>query len=120
MTLKPVERLVFLNALPVNAIPYQAFNIYCKRVAFNVIQDLVLTAKTIENYIRHEGTVNTLNRVLGLDLKPSPALYTHRHGDVLVIVTLKTPKIPARGVEVREVDIQDLDILMCTVGEYIV
>jgi Domain of unknown function (DUF1874). len=117
MTLKPVERIVFLNALPVNAIPYVTFNIYCKRVALNVIQDLVLTAKTIENYIRHEGTVNTLNRVLGLDLKPSTAIYQHRHGDVLVIVTLKTP---ARGVEVREVDIRDLDVMICTIGEYIV
>jgi Domain of unknown function (DUF1874). len=117
MSLKQVERLVFLNALPVNAIPYQIFNVYCKRTALNVVQDLVLTARQIENYIRHESTVKLLNRVLGLDLKPSPALYTHRHGDVLVIVTLKQPQ---RGVEVKEVSIQDLDILMCTVGEYIV
>jgi Domain of unknown function (DUF1874). len=117
MTLKAVERLVFLNALPVNAIQYQTFNIYCKRVAFNVVQDLVLTAKQIENYIRHEGTVRLINRVLGLDLKPSSQLYTHKHGDVLVIVTLKTP---TRGVEVKEVDVRDIDLLVCTIGEYIV
>ena len=62
-------------------------------------------------FIRHESTVSVLNKVFGLNLKPSNELYQYREGDVLVVVGLKKP---IRGHEVH-VTIADLDIAMVSV-----
>ena len=105
-------RVVFLNALPLNAIPYNSFTIACWRVGFDVLRIHVVDS-VVESYIRHEATLRLVSSVLGVDLKPSSGLYSYRPGDALAVVTLKKP---ARGQEVAEVKPEDLDVHLCLVS----
>jgi len=115
LEVKIFPRVVFLNALPLNAIPKDTyyFDIMCKRTSIEAIADIVRNSLKVENYIRHESTVKLLSKLLNVELKPSADLYTYRDGDVLAIVTLKKPQ---RGVEVEARE-EDLDYFMCTVKE---
>ena len=114
LEVKIFPRVVFLNALPLNAIKdAYYFDIYCKRTSIEAIADIVMHSAKVENYIRHESTVKLLSKLLNIDLKPSSGLYEYRDGDVLVIVTLKKP-VRGQEVEVKE---EDLDYFMCTVKE---
>ena len=110
---KIFPRVVFLNALPLNAIPkdIQYFDIACKRTTIEAIADIVRHSLKIENYIRHESTVRLLSKLLNIDLKPSSGLYEYKNSDVLAIITLKKPQ---RGQEI-EVKEEDLDYYLCTV-----
>jgi len=109
MSVKP--RMVFLNALPLNAIPYNSFVVICRRVRLEALRDLVADS-VVESYIRHEATLKVVSSVLGVDLKPSSGLYSYIPGDALAVITLKKP---VRGQEVVEVKQEDLDVLLCLV-----
>jgi hypothetical protein len=106
-------RTVFLNALPLNAIPYSSFTIICRRVRLEALRDLVEDS-VVESYIRHEATLKVISSVLGVDLKPSSGLYSYSPGDAVVVVALKKP---VRGQEVVEVKQEDLDVLLCLVSQ---
>jgi hypothetical protein len=67
----------------------------------------VLKARKIKSYIRHPGTVETLQRVLGIPLPASADLYRYEEGDEVYIVTLKSP---VRGQEVQLVSEHDLEV----------
>ncbi len=110
MGVKP--RTVFLNALPLNAIPYSSFTVICRRVGLEALRDLVEDS-VVESYIRHEATLKVISSVLGVDLKPSSGLYSYSPGDAVVVVALKKP---VRGQEVAEVRQEDLDVLLCLVS----
>ena len=114
LEVKIFPRVVLLNALPLSAIPKEAyyFDILCKRTSIEAIVDVVRNSFKVENYIRHESTVKLLSKLLNIDLKQSSDLYTYKKGDVLVIVTLKKP-VRGQEVEVKE---EDLDYFMCTVS----
>lgn len=109
-------RVVFLPPVPLNAIPGQDILLIVKRRPLEevkkTIDALVRQGARIECYIRHESTVRVLNQALGLDLKPSNALYRYQEGDVLIVVGLKKP---VRGQEVADVTIDDLDIAIVSV-----
>jgi len=111
---KIFPRVVLLNALPLNAIKEQYFDIACKRTTIEAIVDIVKHSLKVENYIRHESTVKLLSKLLNADLKTSSDLYTYKKGDVLVIVTLKKP-IRGQEVEVKE---EDLDYFMCVISSW--
>jgi len=109
-------RLVFLNALPVNAFkspplpPKFTLHVYniSIHVLKSVIDDMVKPwGIPIVNYIRHEGTVRYLNEKLSLNLQPNAGVYGYQKGDGLIIVVLKKPE---RGREVTEIKDEDLDI----------
>jgi len=102
-------RIVFLNALPLNAIPLNTFMIYCTR-NMDRIKFFVDTASEIESYIRHESTLKIINELFKTNLKSSSGLYTYQRDDKLIIVTLKKP---IRGVEMETVKPEDLDITLC-------
>jgi hypothetical protein len=107
------DRVVFLNALPLNAMQSDYFTIDCVRFDNAlVLKELAehLKGKTILNYIRHESTVKLISRLVGLELKPTAGLYEHKGVDAMIIATLKRP---IRGVEV-EVEERDLEIYVCT------
>jgi len=110
--LSNANRVVLLNALPLNAIEGEVFTINC--VKFNdvsVLKELAekLKGKTILSYVRHESTVKLISRLIGVELKPTAELYKHKGGDAMIIATLKTP---ARGAEV-EVKEGDVELYVC-------
>ena len=118
---QPNMRLVFLNALPVNAFkspplpPKFTLHVYnvSIHVLKSVIDDMVKPWNIpIINYIRHEATVKYLNSKLGLSLIPNAGLYEYQRGDVLVVITLKKPE---RGKEVSEISDDDIDIYLVEV-----
>ncbi len=102
-------RLILLNALPLNIFPdsWREYAIQVRRIDVYVLKERVLRARKIKSYIRHQGTVETLQRVLGIPLPASADLYKYEEGDEVYIVTLKSP---ARGQEVQLVSEHDLDV----------
>jgi hypothetical protein len=108
----PKGDIVFLGALPLNALPRRVLNLSIMPVT---LRDLVVWVDRrisegyrLTHYIRHVGTIAAL-RALGipLDERPNIDLYKYKEGDILVIVSLKTPP---RGQDVIEVAPQDLEV----------
>ena len=114
----PKGRVVFLNALPLNALPRSHLRLDVLPVA-NInelvqwIQRRVQEGYTVEHYIRHPATITAL-RQLGIPLseQPNSSLYTYQPGDIIVIVTLRSPQ---RGQEQQQVNISDLEVWIVTV-----
>jgi hypothetical protein len=113
----PRGRIVFLNALPLNALPRRHLALDVVPVSLNDlaawVQRRIAEGYTIEHYIRHGATVETL-RALGIPLNPQPnsGLYSYREGDIIVVVTLRSP---ARGQDVSQVRPEDLESWIVTV-----
>jgi hypothetical protein len=116
------KRVVFLNALPLNAVHREVVNIKCVKLSdiilarhefSEILSELkaMIREREIVNYIRHESTVKLLSNILGVELKPSSDLYKYKCGDALVVVTLNKPQ---RGQEV-EVKEEDLEYFVCKV-----
>ena len=106
------NRVVLLNALPLNAIDSDVFTINCVRFRnVLVLKELAknMEGKTILSYIRHESTARLISRLIGVELKPTAELYKHESGDAMIIATLKSP---IRGAEV-EVKEGDLELYVC-------
>jgi hypothetical protein len=59
------------------------------------------------HYIRHVATIAAL-RAIGIPLpeQPNAGLYQYDAGDIIVVVTLKTPQ---RGQEIQQVSPSDLE-----------
>jgi Domain of unknown function (DUF1874). len=104
------KRVILLNALPIQAFKHTYFTIACKRTSLEAVKDIVTHSSILENYIRHEATIRALNEAFNLSLTPNPGLYEYSSDDILVIVTLKTPR---RGVELQQLTIDDLDFTLC-------
>ena len=102
-------RLVLLNALPLSIFPesWREYAIQVKRVDIYTLKDRILKARKIKSYIRHPGTVETLQRVLGIPLVPSADVYKYEEGDEVYIITLKAP---ARGQEIQLISEHDLEV----------
>lgn len=62
----------------------------------------------VVSYIRHQGTIKLLSKLLGLELQPSSGLYKYSPEDLVVIIVLKKP---VRGQEV-EPSPEDLAVYM--------
>jgi hypothetical protein len=112
------SRLIFLNALPLNAINLQHFCVDVRRVDAEFLRFLVREAKSINaeiiSFIRHEATLNLINELFDLSLQTSSGLYEWREGDRIVVITLKKP---VRGQEVSEVEPEDLEIFHVHISE---
>ncbi len=107
----PRGRIVILNALPLNALPRRHLQLDMLPVTINElarwIQRRVAEGWQVVHYIRHGATVETLRAVgIPLDPQPNSGLYVYQPGDVVVVVTLRTPQ---RGQEVSQVSPQDLE-----------
>jgi hypothetical protein len=102
------KRIVFLNALPMSAFSNM------QRIMFEAVHvdDLEMLAKWVResgmeviSYIRHASTVEALRRVGFPVGEPNAGIYKFLPGDLLVVVTLKTPVRDGREVEVKEGDL---------------
>jgi hypothetical protein len=111
----PRGRIVILNALPLNALPRRHIQLDVLPVSLQDlaqwIQRRLQEGYTIEHHIRHPATIATL-RQAGIPLTPNAGLYQFDAGDIIVVVTLKTPQ---RGQEVQQVSSQDLETWIVTV-----
>jgi len=108
---KVVEKdTVLLNALPLNAFPLDHFTIKVRRVSLSDIR----IYNNVKCYIRHEGTVKLISRVLGVELKPSADLYKFNPNDAIYIITLKKP---VRGTEASEISKEDVDVFEIKLDE---
>jgi hypothetical protein len=104
-------RMVLLNALPLNSLPRRRVRLDIEPIQIAHLADWMqrklLEGYTVEHYIRHASTIQVLRRDLGIMLSEANAgLYEFRQGDVLVVISLKTPQ---RGQEVQQLGIQDLE-----------
>jgi len=68
-------KVVLLNALPLNAFPFSSFNLKVQNIAIDELKALI-TGKTIVNFVRHPATVSLLSGIIGVDLTPTPGIYT--------------------------------------------
>ncbi len=107
----PRGRIIFLNALPLNALPRSHLRLDVLPVSISELatwaQRRVAEGWQVVHYIRHGATVETLRAVdIPLDPQPNSGLYVYQPGDVIVVVTLRAPQ---RGQEVTQVSPQDLE-----------
>jgi hypothetical protein len=105
-------RIIILNALPLNALPRHHIRLDVLPVSnlnelATWVQRRVAEGYVVEHYIRHSATIQAL-RSLGIPLSETPnaGLYSYSPGDVIVVVTLRSP---ARGQEAAQVSPQDLE-----------
>jgi hypothetical protein len=113
----PRGRIVFLNALPLNALPRSHLRLDILPVAnLNELaqwaQRRLQEGYEVVHFIRHPATIAVL-RQLGIPLsdQPNASLYAYRNGDVIVVITLRSP---ARGQDVQQVNISDLEVWIVT------
>jgi len=106
-----MARFVFLNALPLNALPQAQLELSVVPVDIDKLRERLKLAQRrgikIVSYIRHPATVELINKLLNLDLKPSSELYKYETGDLMFVVTLKKP---IRGAEIEKVSKEDVTI----------
>ena len=110
-------RIVFLNALPLNSLPRRHIQVDILPVGVNDlanwIQRRVAEGYIVVHYIRHSATIQALRSAgVLLSEQPNSGLYQYAHGDILVVVTLRTP---VRGQEQAQVRIEDLEFWIVTV-----
>jgi len=112
-----MNRVVFLNALPLNAIDANDFTITIHKAPLDLMRKWMEFFKKCKAefkcFIRHESTVKLLNTAFGLNLEPSSETYQYSNNDRLIIVILKNP---ARGRELEIKDINDLNIYLATIN----
>jgi len=110
------KRIVFLNALPLNSLPKRHVHLDVIPVSLKELARWVSRrldeGYQLEHYIRHESTIQVL-RAVGIPLAegPNAGIYQYRHGDILVVATLRNP---VRGQEVQ-VRPEDLEAWVVTV-----
>ena len=114
------KRVVLLNALPLNAIPYERFAIQVNRLSpdafeYSILQDLSEGYQII-SFIRHKATVELLSEMLGIKIETSNELYKYQESDLIYIVTLKPEKIQ-RGQEATDLKPEDLAYYYIAIAE---
>ena len=113
----PRRRVVALNALPPNALPRRHLQLDMIPVSISDlaawVQRRLQEGWQLIHFIRHPATIQAL-RAAGVPLpeQPNAALYTYQPGDILVIVTLRSPP---RGQEVQQVNVSDLEFWVAAV-----
>jgi hypothetical protein len=104
-------RIAFLNALPLNSLPRRHIQVDILPVSLSElaqwVQRRLQEGWQVVHYIRHGATVEALRSIgIPLDPQPNAGLYQHAPGDVLIVVTLRTPQ---RGQEQAQVRPEDLE-----------
>ena len=113
----PRGRVVLLNALPLNSLPQAHLELDVLPVSLQElaqwVQRRVAEGYGLIHYIRHPATVATL-RAAGIPIgdQPNSGLYQYQSGDVMVVVSLRSPQ---RGQEQTQVSLQDLQAWIVTV-----
>jgi len=114
------KRAVLLNALPLNAVPYERFAIQVNRLspdAFRYsLQEDIDRGYQIISFIRHKATVDLLSEMLGIKIETSNELYKYQESDLIYIITLKPEKIQ-RGQEATDLKLEDLMFYYIAIAE---
>ena len=111
------RRIVFLNAMPLNSLPRRHLALDVMPVSINDlvawIQRQLAEGWHVIHFIRHPATIQAL-RAVGIPLpsEPNSGLYQYTPGDVLVVVTLRSP---VRGQEQTQISLHDLESWIVTV-----
>jgi hypothetical protein len=113
----PARRVVFLNAMPLNSLPrrHLALDVLPVSIAdlTQWVQRRLQEGWQLVHFIRHSATIQALRSVgIPLSEQPNAGLYTYRNGDIMVVVTLRSP---ARGQEVQQISPQDLEMWIVSV-----
>jgi len=109
--------MVFLNAMPLNSLPRRHLQLDILPISLNElvqwVQRRVAEGWQLIHFIRHPATIAAL-RAAGIPLseQPSSGLYQYAHGDIIVVVTLRSP---TRGQEQQQVNVSDLEFWIVTV-----
>jgi len=104
-------RIVFLNALPLNAMPRRHIQLDVIPVSMNDlvqwVQRRLQEGYEVVHFIRHSATIQAL-RAAGVPLSETPnaGLYTYQPNDIIVVITLRAPQ---RGQEQQQVSPSDLE-----------
>jgi hypothetical protein len=111
--IRPLKRVVLLNAFPLSAFPKQLFSVVFRRVTLSELAEDCQGAE-VANYIRHPATVELLSKALNRKLEPSAGLYKfdEERDKAIYVISLKAPQ---RGAEVAAVKPEDLDIVRARV-----
>jgi hypothetical protein len=111
--IRPLKRVVLLNAFPLSAFPMNLFSVVFRRVTLSELSADCQGAEVV-NYIRHPATVELLSKELGRKLEPSAGLYKfdEARDKAIYVITLKQPQ---RGAEVTTIKPEDLDIVRARV-----
>jgi len=113
----PRGRVVLLNALPLNSLPQTHLELDVLSIDTNEltkwVQRRVAEGYGLIHYIRHPATIAAL-RAAGIPIgdQPNSGLYRYQPGDLLVVVSLRSPQ---RGQEQTQVSLQDLQAWIVTV-----
>jgi hypothetical protein len=110
-------RIVILNAFPLNALPRRHVQLDILPVGVNDlvawVQRRLAEGFQLVHYVRHVGTIQALRSIgIPLSSEPNSGLYAYDAGDIIVVVTLRTP---TRGQEVAQLSPQDLEAWIITV-----
>jgi hypothetical protein len=109
--------VIVLNALPLNALPRRHLSLDVLPISINELAQWInrrlQEGWQLVHYIRHPATIQVLRQAgIPLSETPSSNLYQYIHGDIIIVVTLKTPQ---RGQEATQVSLQDLEAWVVTV-----
>jgi len=110
-------RIVFLNALPLNAMPRRHVQLDVIPVSMNDlvqwVQRRLQEGYEVIHYVHHMGTIAALKAAgIPLSEQPNSGLYAYRPNDIIVVASLRNPP---RGQEVQQVSPQDLETWIVTV-----
>jgi len=113
----PRGRIVILNALPLNALPRSHLRLDILPVNISDLAQWInrrlQEGYEVVHYVRHTATIATLRSVgIPLSEQPNAGLYQYAHGDIIVVVTLRTLQ---RGQEQTQVNTSDLEAWIVTV-----
>jgi len=105
------RRLIILNALPLNIFQRTAIILRIVPLQPEELRHLATNNEVI-HFIRHVATLNLLRTLIpSLSPEPNAGIYRYQPGDLLAVVTLRTPN---RGQE-QIVNLTDLDMWLVEV-----
>ncbi len=105
------NRKVVVNAFSISMLQYPAEAVVrFRRLSIEEVREL-LQGNNVENYIRHQGTIQALQSA-GIQLGAPNNVYIYRPGDVIIMIVLASPQ---RGQEVTAPRLEDLMFYLVSV-----
>jgi hypothetical protein len=96
-------KLILLNAV----VPCEGF-IFIQKLDTSTAVELLQRVNDVKSFIGHEATARLLASLTGREIMYNRSMYAPKHGDVAIVVRLKT-RISA---DVKDVRVEDLEFLV--------
>ena len=94
--------VVLLNAV----VPYEGF-MFIQKLDVSAAVEVLRRANDIKSFIGHEATARLLASLSGREIMYNRSMYAPKHGDVAIVVRLKT----RTSADVKDVRVEDLEFL---------